>query len=392
MKAHEIVIIGGGVIGTSCAYYLSKRGFDVAIIEVGDFASGTSSHCDACAMLTDKKPGPDAALGYASILRFKKLAEDLDLEFGFRQDGSMYVCESEKELEVAADYVKSMANEGYPVRMISKAEMAERESFLARDLAGGFWSDACSSMNPLKLCYSFAYDASKKYGMTQYIYTRVTGIRLSDDGSIAGVETNKGFVPAKFVVNCAGIWAKEIGDMLGLNIPVKPRKGVILLTEQAYPFVHQKVQEFGYMLTKFEDVRFTRTVDEDVEKYNVAFTIEPTDANNVMLGSSRNLVGYSLHSEMEVVSAIARRGIRFYPILKELNCIRAYAGLRPFVEDHMPIISPVKKIPGYYIATGHEGDGIAMAPVTGLIISQLISGETPELDISAFTYERFENQ
>lgn len=143
------------------------------------------------------------------------------------------------------------------------------------------------------------------------------------------------------------------------------------------------------MLTKFEDVKFTRTVDEDVEKYNVAFTIEPTDANNVMLGSSRNLVGYSLHSEMEVVSAIARRGIRFYPILKELNCIRAYAGLRPFVEDHMPIISPVKEIPGYFIATGHEGDGIAMAPVTGVIITQLISGETPALDISAFTYERF---
>ena len=388
MSAFDIAIIGGGVIGTSCAFHLVEKGFDVVLIEQGDIASGTSSHCDAEAMLTDKQPGPDAALGYASIMRFKELAAQFSYDFEFAQHGSLYVCETDQEMEIASEYIRQLQSEGYPVRMVDTKEMADIEPFLARDLKGGFWSDVCSSMSPYKLCYAFI-EESKPKGLTVYTHCKVQGIKRNEKGAVQAVVTEKGTIACNKVINCCGCWAPEIGKMVGLDIPIIPRKGVILLSERGYPIVHQKVQEYGYMLTKFQDKSVVRDIDEDVKKYNVAFTLEATAGDNFMLGSSRNFVGFDIQTEIEVVHAIAKRGIRFFPILKEINCIRAYAGLRPYVEDHLPIISDVEEVPGFYIAAGHEGDGISMAPITGKLIAQMMAGEKTDLDMNAFRFSRF---
>ena len=140
------------------------------------------------------------------------------------------------------------------------------------------------------------------------------------------------------------------------------------------------------MISKFSEFECKR--DPDVEKYNVAFTIEPEAGNNVLIGSSRNFSDISFNTEIEIIHAIAKRAIRFYPILKELNCIRSYAGVRPFMDDHLPLITEVEKVPGYFIATGHEGDGISMAPMTGRLIAELLAGEKPYLDLTPFNYKR----
>jgi sarcosine oxidase subunit beta len=388
VKSHEIVVIGGGVIGASVAYHLAKSGHDAALVERGDIASGTSSHCDACAMITDKQPGADVALGAASINLFKELAAELQYDFDFVQRGSLYVCETDLEMEVAAKYIRDLQAEGYSVHMCDKKELAEREPYLAADLQGGFWSDACSSMNPYKLCYAFV-EESKKYNFSLCSHTEVKGIqRDGNNGRILAVETDNGLIKAEKIINCAGCWAPEIGKMVGLDIPIQPRKGTILLSETAFSFVRQKVQEFGYMLTKFNyDVK--REIPPEVEKYNVSFTLEPTHDNNCMLGSSRNFFGFDTNSEIEIINTIARRGIRFFPVLKELNCIRAYSGIRPFVPDHLPIMSAVEEVPGYYIAAGHEGDGIAMSPISGKLMAQLLDGEKTDLDMKPFRFSRF---
>ena len=111
-KAYDVVVIGAGVIGTSTAYHLVKKGLSVALVDRSDVARGTSSHCDAMAMLTDKQPGADAALGYASILRFLELQKELSYDFECHQEGSLYVCENDSQLELATNYVKQMQSEG----------------------------------------------------------------------------------------------------------------------------------------------------------------------------------------------------------------------------------------------------------------------------------------
>lgn len=140
------------------------------------------------------------------------------------------------------------------------------------------------------------------------------------------------------------------------------------------------------MISKFSNYECER--DPELEKYGVSFTIEPSDGHNVLVGSSRNFAGFELNTEIEIIHTIAKRAIRFYPILKGVNCIRAYAGVRPFIADHLPLISGVERVPGFYIAAGHEGDGISMAPMTGRLVSELLSGDKPYMDLAPFNYDR----
>ena len=117
--------------------------------------------------------------------------------------------------------------------------------------------------------------------------------------------------------------------------------------------------------------------------------IEPTDAMNFILGGNRNFSGFDIRSEIEVMQAVAERGIRYFPILKEINCIRTYCGVRPFVIDHLPIVSPVDGVPGFFIAAGHEGDGISLSAITGKMVTQMIKGENTDFDIAKLGFSRF---
>ena len=388
-KTYDVAVIGAGVIGTSCAYHLVKKGLSVALVDRNNVARGTSSHCDAVALIVDKQPGVDAAMGYASIQRFLELQNELDSDFELHQRGCLYACDTEQEMEVAAQYARDMQADGYNVNALSPKELLEHEPFLAKDLIGGLFSDIDLGLNPYKLCFAFV-DTVLGKGLDLYTYTNVTGVRLDGEKRVQGVDTDKGFIPCGKVVNACGVWSPEIGRMAGLEIPVEPRKGVILVSAPSFKFCNQKVQEFGYMISKFSNHECKR--DPELEKYEVSFVIEPTDANNVLIGSSRNFAGYDISTEMEIIHVIAKRAIRFYPILKDLNCVRPYAGLRPFLADHLPLITQVDEVPGYYIATGHEGDGISMAPTTGRLISELIAGEEPYLDLTPFSFNRYKRR
>lgn len=391
MNSFDVVVIGAGAIGTSVAYHLTKKGFEVALVERGDIASGTSSHCDAVALICDKKPGIDTQMGYASIQVFKELAKEFSYDFEFHQPGSLYVCETDQEYEVAADYVKQQQADGYAMRMVDPYEMQQMEPYLAKDLVGGIWTEPDSSMSPYKLCFAFVEEA-KKQGLKVFNHHTVQGIKLNEKGAVEGVITDRGTIKTKRVVNCGGPWARELGKMVGLDIPIFPRKGTILISEKTARVCNQKVHEFGYMLSKFEDINFKRNVSELVEKHNVAFNIEPTQADNFLLGGNREYKGFDINTEIEVMRAIAERGIRFFPIISEINMIRAYSGVRPYCVGHLPIVSEVDEIPGYFIAAGHEGDGISLSGITGRMVAQIMAGEETDFDISKLNFSRFKGQ
>ena len=110
--------------------------------------------------------------------------------------------------------------------------------------------------------------------------------------------------------------------------------------------------EFGYLMNKFGR---DRIVDKRTEKHGVALVLEPTESQNFLIGSSRQFVGYDGRIDMNVVETMAMRALRFYPKMNDFTMIRAYTGFRPWTEDHLPIVSEVEEIPGFYIAAGHEG-------------------------------------
>lgn len=388
MNSYDVMVIGAGAIGSSVAYHLAKRGYKTALVEKGDIASGTSSHCDAVALICDKDPGIDTQMGYSSIERYLELQDELSYDFEFHQRGCLYVCETEPEMEAAKQYVDAQVADGYDMRMMDTKEIFDMEPNLARDLIGGFWSDPDCSMNPYKLCYAYA-DAGKRLGMDILTHHELKGITL-EDGQVVALVTDQGTYKTERIINCAGVWAPFIGQMVGIDIPIKPRKGIVMISERGVPIVNQKIQEFGYMMSKFEDLNFKRNVSDIVERNNVAMVIEPTDASNVLIGGNRDFHGYNIDTEIEVMQAVAERAIRFFPILKDINCIRTYSGLRPWVVDHLPIVSEVDGIPGFYIAAGHEGDGISLSAITGKMVSQLVAGEDTDFDIGKLNFRRFQ--
>ncbi len=391
MKEFDVVVIGAGAIGTSVAYHLAKKGLKTAILDKGDIAHGSSSHCDAVGLICDKLPGIDTMMGQASIDYYAELAEEFEYDFEHDPKGCLYVCETDMEMDAARDYVEKQQADGYPMRMIDNAELCELEPFIAKDLKGGIYTPSSGSVavSPYKVCFAFV-EEGKKYGLESFTYCDIESITLNKEtNAVEGLETNLGTFKTSKVINCAGAWAPEIGKLVDIEIPIEPRKGMNLVSEKTERICSHKILEYGYMMSKFDSINFKRNVSQLVEDFNVAFNIEYTTANNVLIGGYRGFRGFDIRSEIEAMKAISERALRFFPCIADINVIRSYAGVRPFVTDHLPIVSDVDSVPGFYIAAGHEGDGICFSPITGKLMTQIVVGEPTDFDISRLDYARF---
>ncbi len=380
----DVLIIGGGIIGCSIAYYTSKYGRDVTIIEKGEFVSGTSSRCDGNILAIDKDPGFDSQMSLVSQKLVTDLSEELEHSFEYRAPGSILVCESDEEMEAAQQWVNRQQEAGLPFRMLDRQDIREESPFFADDLLGGLECATDSTVNPYLLAFSLLSEA-QKFGAKAFKQTEVKSMEIETDGSFV-VETTNGTFTAQQVVNAAGVWAPKIGQMLNINIPIEPRKGHIIVASRQQHVGCRKVMEFGYLISKFGG---KRKVDALTEKYGVALVFEPTESQNFLIGSSREFVGFHTRINNEVIKCIANRAIRFYPKMADMMVIRSYAGLRPWTEDHLPIISRVEHIPNYFIAAGHEGDGISLAAVTGKVIEELLNEKETIIPIEPLRLSRF---
>ncbi|ADH07350.1 MULTISPECIES: NAD(P)/FAD-dependent oxidoreductase [Bacillus] len=384
MRHCDVLIIGGGIIGCSIAYYTSKYGRDVTIIEKGEFVSGTSSRCDGNILAIDKDPGFDSQMSLVSQKLVTDLSEELEHSFEYRAPGSILVCESDEEMEAAQQWVNRQKEAGLPFRMLDRQDIREESPFFADDLLGGLECATDSTVNPYLLAFSLLSEA-QKFGAKAFKQTEVKSINIDTNGSFV-VETTNGTFTAQQVVNAAGVWAPKIGQMLNINIPIEPRKGHIIVASRQQHVGCRKVMEFGYLISKFGG---KRKVDALTEKYGVALVFEPTESQNFLIGSSREFVGFHTRINNEVIKCIANRAIRFYPKMADMMVIRSYAGLRPWTEDHLPIISRVEHIPNYFIAAGHEGDGISLAAVTGKVIEELLNEKETIIPIEPLRLSRF---
>lgn len=385
-KSADVVVVGGGTIGTAVTYYLAKKGVDVCSLERKGIADGTSGRCDGRVIVYDQVPGDSCRLAKMSLDMFSGLSDELGFDICWSREGTLLLMGNEQEYETAKKHCAAMVAEGLPYKVLDRHEIHEREPHLADDVVGGLDVSCDGSVNPMALAQGFSY-GSKQKGASVEAYTSVVDIKLDTAGSVSHVVTDRGTIATKQVVNAAGIWAPELGTMVGLDVPIKPRQGQLLVAERTYDVIRSPVTEFGYIMTRLESSEYQREMTPQMEKFGIAFAFEPTEAGTSLIGTSRCFVGRDIRTSTEVLRAIAKRAIRFYPALKDISAIRSYAGLRPHTPDHVPIISSTE-IPGFFMATGHEGNGIGMAPITGELIANLICGEPTRIDVEPFAWSR----
>lgn len=402
MKSYDVIVIGGGMMGTASAYYLTQEGLKVAIVERGDIAGGTVSHTDGYIGVSEKQPGVDSMQGNESMKLYDEMRKtfDYDFEYSTRLDGSgepcgfVYFCESDFEMEAAARQVEANQKLGIEQYLVDAKELKELEPNCANDLPGGMWVPKDGAVCPYRVAFGFVEEA-RKTGLLD-VYTRTEVVDIKQDPNTKAVQaviTAKGEeIAAPNIVNAAGVWGPFIGAMVGLEVPIEPRFGQLLVTEKTGPISQYRLAlEYGYYLTKFfQDGE--RPIPELVKAYNVCLNFTSDLTGNTVTGGCRLFRGYSIKSEYRIMQACAMRAVRFYPVIKNYNCIRSFAGIRPFCLDHLPIVSDVEEVPGFYMACGHEGDGIALGPITGKLISQYVTGKPLQFELAPeLAWKRFEH-
>ena len=378
-KQADVLIVGGGVIGCSIAYHLALRKAKVTVLEAGELAAGSSGACDGLVFLQSKKPGVHLDLALASRERFLQMQDELPLPIEFSACGGLVVVEGQAQMQAMRNFVRRQASGGLEVSLLDSKQARELEPELSPDIAGATWSALDGEVNPIALTQGLALGAR---GLGAEILTRTeVNSFVRDKGSVQAVHTNRGRFEAQVIVLAAGVWTTGLGSMLGMYIPVTPRKGQLVVTQPARPLLGHPMLSATYIAAKF-DPELAGSGDQGV-------SMEQTAHDTLLLGSTREFAGFDRSTTRQGLIDIARRCAAIVPALKELYIIRSFAGLRPYTPDGLPILGPAPGVDNMYIAAGHEGDGIALAPITGELIAQMILEGRTVFPMHEFRADRF---
>jgi glycine/D-amino acid oxidase-like deaminating enzyme len=209
--------------------------------------------------------------------------------------------------------------------------------------------------------------------------TEVIGFSRDKNGRICGVHTTAGNFAAPWVINAAGTWGGQVAATAGAPVPVLARKGFILVTEPLPLVVRHKVYTADYVAN-------VASGDEGLE---TSVVVEGTRAGTVLIGASRERVGFDRQFSVPVLRKLAAQAIVVFPFLAEVALLRSYLGFRPYCPDHLPVIGEDPRAPGLVHACGHEGAGIGLAAATGHLVAQSLTGVPPDLDLAPFRPDRF---
>lgn len=383
-ESAETVIIGGGVVGTAIAAYLARAGRDVALVERGEFAWGSSRRCDGHVVTYDSPPGYFSRFCRLGQAMFHDIAPLLDCDIEFEPEGLGLLVDNEADMEALAAAHKGKTAEGIDASLWDRDELRRHEPNVADRVLACLNFNNDAKLNPMRLCFGLA-GLARKHGAKLRVRTRVTGINLHN-GAVSGVETDKGRIKAEKVILAAGVWTPLLGDMIGLVVPIRPRQGMILVTERLSGLIGKNYAEFGYLAAKGGAAR--PNVTPAMEQFGVACVLEPTAEGTALAGSSRRFVGFDCEPHPAVIQAVAQRVIHFFPKFRETRIIRTYAGVRPCTPDTKPVISPTH-LKGVYVASGHEGNGIGLSLITAKLTEQMLSGEEPLVDMAPLHIDRF---
>ncbi len=362
----DVVVIGGGIVGAACAYYLCAAGLDVHVVERCFPASGTSRATDGLVLAWDKT-GAELQLGQASAALWADLSDVLDRDFEYARKGSILLAETEAGVVTARGVVQTMDAAGVRAEALDGAGLRSLEPNLAPDLAGGAFFPDDAQVDARRATLALL-SAAQERGLTIHTDAQVVAIRRTrnEKGRVSAVIFRDGEIWTQAIVCAAGAWSNHVARLVGIEVPIRPRKGHILVTGKIPGLIQYPLLEGGYAAT-------VRSGSEDP---GIAFVAEMTASGTLLLGSSRQFLGFDRSVSLPVIQAIASRALRFLPSLASegVKVIRSYAGLRPWSPDHLPLVGPVTAVPGFYLATGHEGAGISLAPITGRLIADWILG------------------
>ncbi len=363
----DVAVVGGGLVGAATAWGLARLGQTVAVLDEGDVAFRASRGNFALVWVQSKglgmpeyaawtKRSSDGWAGFADLLR-----EQTGLDVAFQRPGGFHLCLSEQELEARANVLMRLHNQPAMVRY--SYEILDRNAVKAMlpeigpDVAGASYCPLDGHVNSLRLLRAL-HAGMQQLGAVYFGDHMVERIEQRDGGF--RLATRGGEIRAGKVVLAAGNGNARLGPMVGLNVPVRPQRGQVIVTEKAKPFLNYPV-----------------------------VTVRQTDEGGVMIGDSVEEAGWDTTVGTGVISAMAERAVRMFPLLGRLNVVRTWAALRVMTRDGFPIYDQSETCPGAFVATCHSG--VTLAANHALVLAPLVAaGRLPKEEFEVFSARRFD--
>jgi glycine/D-amino acid oxidase-like deaminating enzyme len=355
VTSSDVVVVGAGIVGVCCAWELHARGVAVTLVDRGEVSSGTTGLGEGNVLCSDKEPGPEFDLTLAGLDVYDEIDDHLGEVARIRRKGALIVHTMEETWAAEPERIASM-----PGELVSADEVREREPALTGELLGASYFPRDLQVDPR--------------GIARALASELPDVRT-------GVEvTSLDDFDCDAVVLACGPWSAALSPV---PLPVEPRKGQLVKLRKpagdGEPYFRHKVVDGSYL---------SAVLSRDAG-LQISTVVETTWDGDVLVGSSRERRGFDTSVDPSVSDALVATAARMAPGLVALEPIDAWAGLRPWLPDNLPAIGPSSARDGLWIATGHEGAGVALGPVTGRLIAQLYCGETPLIDPAPFSPDRF---
>jgi glycine/D-amino acid oxidase-like deaminating enzyme len=378
----DVLIIGAGIVGAACAYYATAAGLRVAVVERGAIGGGASSAGEGNILLSDKEPGPELDLALLSARLWRELADVLGPDtLEYEPKGGVVVAGSPEAAEGLRRLTAAQRAEGVDAHDLEASGLFDLEPHVTRDAVAAAYYPADSQLQPI-LTTAQLLRCARLRGAQIHTGTAVVGFLRDARGAIVGVRTDSASTPvlhAGHVVNAAGTWAGQLSELAGAPVPVLPRRGFILITEPLPRVVRHKVYSAAYVAN----------VASSGAALETSAVVEGTRAGPILIGASRERVGFDRTMSLPVLRTLAAQAIGLFPFLADVALLRSYVGFRPYCPDHLPVIGADPRAPGLLHACGHEGAGIGLAAATGHLLAQHLTGTPPDLDLTPYRPHRF---
>jgi D-hydroxyproline dehydrogenase subunit beta len=380
----DVAVLGAGIVGAAVARSLAMAGLAVTVLDRGAAGGGTSSGGEGNLLVSDKLPGPELEMALRANLLWPRVVDELTDELGagfpaveYERKGGLVVATTAAGAPPLLRFAATQSAAGIDARAVSAAEARELEPHLNPAVTAAVFYPEDAQVQPLVATEALLASA-RRHGAEVRTGVEVTGPLLGGDGRLTGVQTTAGAVLAGAVVVAAGPWSGEVARRLGVELPVRPRRGVVLVTSRMPHRVFHKVYDADY-------VGAVESSDADLQTSSV---VESTASGTVLIGSSRQQVGFDDRLQVEVLRQLAARALTLFPFLADMSVMRAYGGFRPYMPDHLPVVGPDPRLPGLWHATGHEGAGIGLSVATGELVRDLLLERPTQLDPAPFGVQR----
>lgn len=377
----SVIVIGSGIVGAATAYFLSKRGVAVRLLEASAPAAEATGAADGAVSVASKRPGPMMTAALKGVALYGELADSGLFAGAFKRRSTFIVAASDEECTVLEAHSAALASTGVKVETLAGSRL--RQIFPALSQNARMAVEVHGEGHAIG--YQIVHRLLTAAGIMVERDTDVKALRLADGGRrIAAVETNRGSFSADKVVITAGTGSAAL---IGLSNVLTPRKGQLLVTERALELnasMPGAIMSGRYLLSKG-----SQKAGHAPPPRGLGLVIDPLVTGQFLIGGTREDFGKRETNDIDAVSRILADAVALVPDLARLRLLRSFAGVRTAVVDGLPLIGRLPDVVNGFVATGFEGDGICLGPITGMAIAQLICGEVPALDLSSFDPARF---